>query len=93
MSKWCAQDVLVHHHRGRALHKRPTTNTHALDAHAPPPQISTYVKLVCKTFWSATYMGVPSTLLQPEPFSGWMGALGTALTQPEPAVRSRRELC
>lgn len=53
---------------------------------APPSaQISTYVKLVCKTFWSATYMGVPSTLLQPEPFSGWMGALGTALTQPEPA--------
>ncbi|KAG2439798.1 hypothetical protein HYH02_010433 [Chlamydomonas schloesseri] len=52
---------------------------------APPsPQVSGYIKLVCKTFWSATYMGVPATLLERETFAGWMGALHTALTQPEP---------
>ncbi|GLC37117.1 hypothetical protein PLESTB_000981600 [Pleodorina starrii] len=53
---------------------------------APPSaQISGYIKLVCKTFWSATYMGVPAALLDRETFGGWMGALHSALTQAEPA--------
>ncbi|EFJ51590.1 hypothetical protein VOLCADRAFT_79706 [Volvox carteri f. nagariensis] len=53
---------------------------------APPSaQISGYIKLVCKTFWSSTYMGVPAALLEPETFTGWMGALHSALTQAEPA--------
>ncbi|KXZ43736.1 hypothetical protein GPECTOR_81g184 [Gonium pectorale] len=53
---------------------------------APPSaQVSGYIKLVCKTFWSATYMGVPAALLERETFVGWMGALHSALMQPEPA--------
>ncbi|GIL84239.1 hypothetical protein Vretimale_15865 [Volvox reticuliferus] len=53
---------------------------------APPStQISGYIKLVCKTFWSTTYMGAPAALLDRETFAGWMGALHTALSQAEPA--------
>lgn len=50
----------------------------------PASQVSSYIKLVCKTFWSATYMGVPAALLQREAFLGWMGALHAALVQPQP---------
>lgn len=54
----------------------------SLDTH--DPQIAVYLKLVCKVFWSATYMGIPDVLLQPEQFMGWMTGVHLALMKPLP---------
>ncbi len=50
-------------------------------------QAALYSKLVCKTFWSATFMGIPAVLLQEEQFSGWMRCFHEALRKPVPEVR------
>ena len=44
-------------------------------------------KLVLKIFWSATYMGIPTLLLQEPQFVGWMTSLLQAVQQPVPQVR------
>ena len=44
-------------------------------------------KLVLKIFWSATYMGIPTLLLQEPQFVGWMTSLLQAVQQPMPQVR------
>jgi hypothetical protein len=49
-------------------------------------QLSVYIKLVCKTFWSATYMGIPELLLRRGVFQEWMRTLHAALQQQEPPV-------
>eukprot|EP00798_Chlamydomonas_sp_ICE-L_P030407 gene30407-35412_t len=49
------------------------------------PDVAEYMKLVCKTFWSATYMGIPDILTQQEQFVGWMTCLHSAVTKPVPA--------
>ena len=45
------------------------------------------LRLVCKIFYSACYMGVPALLLQPEHFQGWMGNLHALILRPAPPVR------
>jgi len=54
------------------------------DAAAEPagggvPQVAEFMKLICKVFWSATFMAVPELLLQTEQFSGWMMVLHQAM--------------
>lgn len=59
----------------------------AQPAAVPPEllaQLPLLLALVCKIFWSVTYMGVPELLVQQGPFLGWMGALHAAITLPLP---------
>lgn len=49
-------------------------------------EVAELQKLVCKTFWSATYMGIPSMLLQDAQFTGWMTCLLEAVQRPVPQV-------
>ena len=44
------------------------------------------LKLVCKVFWSTTYMGIPPLLLQEAQFTGWMTCLLQAVQRPVPRV-------
>ncbi|KAF8071226.1 SAD2 [Scenedesmus sp. PABB004] len=53
-------------------------------APAPSPQGAEFMKLICKVFWSATFMSVPELLLQQEQFSGWMMCLHQAMRKPLP---------
>ena len=46
------------------------------------------LKLVCKAFYSATYMGVPPYLLRPHPFAQWMTCFHNLLLRPVPKVSS-----
>lgn len=50
------------------------------------PEMAEYLKLICKIFWSTTYMGIPDTLLQPPQFLGWMEAIRALLLRPVPLV-------
>mmetsp|Transcript_35700 Transcript_35700/g.79404 ORF Transcript_35700/g.79404 Transcript_35700/m.79404 type:complete len:941 (+) Transcript_35700:266-3088(+) len=52
---------------------------------ATTPDVPEYIKLICKTLWSATYMNIPAVLLQREQFMGWMSCLHTAMIKPVPA--------
>eukprot|EP00955_Chlamydomonas_euryale_P043241 352541-Chlamydomonas_euryale.AAC.5 len=58
-------------------------------APAPPTtralQVAMLIKLVCKIFWSCTYMEIPDVLLQDAQFVGWMQCLLAFATQPVPA--------
>eukprot|EP00879_Flechtneria_rotunda_P022091 GHRR01023309.1.p1 GENE.GHRR01023309.1~~GHRR01023309.1.p1 ORF type:complete len:1020 (+),score=395.54 GHRR01023309.1:417-3476(+) len=51
---------------------------------APTPQVAEFMKLICKVFWSSTFMAVPDVLLQPQQFSGWMMAFHQAVRKPLP---------
>lgn len=53
---------------------------------SPATHLAEYVKLVCKIFWSSTFMGIPAVLLQQQQFSGWMTALHQAVRKPVPWV-------
>jgi hypothetical protein len=44
------------------------------------------LKLICKAFWSATYMGIPDMLLQQDQFIGWMTCIHTLMDVPVPKV-------
>jgi len=44
------------------------------------------LKLICKAFWSATYMGIPDMLLQQDQFIGWMTCIHTLMDMPVPKV-------
>ena len=44
------------------------------------------LKLICKAFWSATYMGIPDMLLQQDQFVGWMTCIHTLMDMPVPKV-------
>uniref|UniRef100_A0A7R9YU85 Importin N-terminal domain-containing protein n=1 Tax=Chlamydomonas euryale TaxID=1486919 RepID=A0A7R9YU85_9CHLO len=48
-------------------------------------QVAMLIKLVCKIFWSCTYMEIPDVLLQDAQFVGWMQCLLAFATQPVPA--------
>lgn len=53
----------------------------------PGVEVAEAQKLVCKTFWSCTYMQIPSILINDEAqFTGWMGAIHTMIMQPTPTV-------
>ena len=49
-------------------------------------EVAELQKLVCKVFWSTTYMGIPPLLLQEAQFSGWMSCLLQAVQRPVPQV-------
>uniref|UniRef100_A0A383WBL3 Importin N-terminal domain-containing protein n=1 Tax=Tetradesmus obliquus TaxID=3088 RepID=A0A383WBL3_TETOB len=51
---------------------------------SPTAQVAEFMKLVCKIFWSATFMAVPELLLNMEQFSGWMMCLHQAMRKPLP---------
>lgn len=48
--------------------------------------VAELLKLICKAFWSATYMGIPDMLLQQEQFVGWMTCIHTFMDMPVPKV-------
>eukprot|EP00898_Chlorokybus_atmophyticus_P004844 jgi/Chlat1/5360/Chrsp35S05283 len=50
----------------------------------PTPEIAELIKLVCKTFWSATYLEIPPLLREHTTFSAWMVAFHTLLSMPVP---------
>jgi hypothetical protein len=56
-------------------------------------QVPEFVKLICKVFWSASFMRVPPLLLQPEQFQGWMMAFHTAMRKQLPWVRLAARVC
>lgn len=49
-------------------------------------QVPNFIKLICKVFWSASFMTIPQLLAQQEHFQGWMMAFHTALRKPLPWV-------
>ncbi len=49
-------------------------------------EVAELLKLICKTFWSASYMEIPAQLAEPAQFGGWMTALHSFVLQPVPAV-------
>lgn len=53
----------------------------------PGIEVAEAQKLVCKTFWSCTYMQIPSILIGNEQqFTGWMSVIHTMVMQPVPMV-------
>lgn len=58
--------------------------------HQAAPEVCLCIKLVWKTFWSATYMGIPDLLTSPEHMNGWLTALIMSLSQTPPPVRTTR---
>ena len=52
------------------------------------PEVAELLKLICKAFWSATYMGIPDTLLQQDQFVGWMTCIHALMEMPVPKVLS-----
>lgn len=46
--------------------------------------VAELLKLICKAFWSATYMGIPDLLLQQDQFVGWMTCIHTLMDMPVP---------
>lgn len=69
------------------MHAAMRGRTAAVVHAAHRAQVCEYIKLICKTFWSATYMGMPEQFSQQNMFLQWMSALGNALTKPQPPVR------
>ena len=57
------------------------------------PELAELLKLVCKTFWSATYMAIPAILNQEAQFAGWMACLHALMVKPLPLVRPRGVDC
>ncbi|EIE23737.1 ARM repeat-containing protein [Coccomyxa subellipsoidea C-169] len=47
-------------------------------------EVAELLKLVCKVFWSTTYMGIPPLLLQEAQFTGWLTCLLQAVQRPVP---------
>ncbi|KAL3141839.1 hypothetical protein ABBQ32_004507 [Trebouxia sp. C0010 RCD-2024] len=46
--------------------------------------VAELLKLICKAFWSATYMGIPDMLIQQDHFVGWMTCIHTLMDMPVP---------
>jgi hypothetical protein len=60
---------------------------------AEPLQLAEFQKLICKIFWSATFMGMPDIVVTEEGFNGWMGCLHQAVTRPIPWVSEWWRVC
>eukprot|EP00887_Chlorella_sp_A99_P003658 scaffold7.g3658.t1 len=56
-----------------------------LASDSPAVERAELLKLVCKIFWSSTYMEIPAVLLREGQFAGWMGALHALVMLPVPA--------
>ncbi|KAL4855989.1 Importin beta-like SAD2 [Chlorella vulgaris] len=48
------------------------------------PELAELLKLVCKTFWSATYMSIPACLNTEQQFTGWMTCFHGLMMKPLP---------
>lgn len=59
---------------------------HLLALGSASPDVGELVKLILKTFWSATYMYIPAPLAHPQQFAPWMTALHTFILAPVPTV-------
>jgi len=57
---------------------------HLLALGSASPDVGELVKLILKTFWSATYMYIPAPLAHPQQFAPWMTALHTFILAPVP---------
>lgn len=55
----------------------------------PSTQVATYLKLVLKIFWSATYMTIPTALLEPSVTVAWLGCIHALIMKPVPTVSAR----
>ena len=53
---------------------------------SPSLELAELLKLVCKIFWSATWLGIPQILLQESQFVGWMTCFHKLLLKPVPQV-------
>jgi hypothetical protein len=52
-------------------------------------EVAEYMKLICKIFWSSTYMGIPDILISNlEHTRGWMEGMTAAVAKPVPLVGS-----
>lgn len=50
------------------------------------PHTAQLIKLILKTFWSAVYLYMPPSLIEPQNFAGWMTSLYTFIIAPVPTV-------
>lgn len=50
----------------------------------PPVEVADLVKLICKIFWSSTYMEIPRQLHDPHVFTAWMACFHNLLERPVP---------
>ena len=57
-------------------------------SNSPAVELAELMKLICKTFWSATYLEIPPLLLQPPVFTAWMECFEKLLVMPVPTVRN-----
>lgn len=57
-----------------------------IDVDSPSLELAEVLKLICKIFWSATWMGIPDILLQESQFVGWMTGFHKLLVKPVPQV-------
>ena len=49
-------------------------------------EVCTFMRLVLKSLWSTTYMGIPAVLTNPDHINAWTSALLVALAQNMPEV-------
>jgi len=47
-------------------------------------EMAELLRLICKTFWSSTFMAIPPCLLQHDQFVGWMTCFHTLIVMPVP---------
>ena len=57
-----------------------------IEVDSPSLELAEVLKLICKVFWSATWMGIPDILLQEGQFLGWMTGFHKLLVKPVPQV-------
>jgi hypothetical protein len=49
-------------------------------------ELADLMKLICKTFWSSTYLDIPTLLMNREVFVAWMTCFDALLRLPVPEV-------
>ena len=83
----CCEHIL---HEHSSLMSTGTSLVQGLLQSGAAPEVAELLKLICKAFWSATYMGIPDTLLQQDQFVGWMTCIHALMEMPIPKVSSLR---
>lgn len=56
------------------------------------PDVGQLMKLACKTFWSSTYLQLPSHLWNPETLHSWLAAFHQLLIRPIPTQNQPEDL-
>lgn len=57
---------------------------HFLSTETADVEVAQLIKLICKTFWSSTYLFIPPILLDPQVCLGWMTCFLTLINRPLP---------